>query len=137
MNRFRTTLVILWAAPWTLLGVVIGLLAVSSGGGGRRIGRVLEFHGGWLSWLLTRAPIAGGASAMTLGHTVLARTPADLDRTRDHELVHVAQYERWGLAFVPAYLGSSAWLYLRGRHPYWDNPFEQEAYGREGIRSLV
>jgi hypothetical protein len=124
-------LLILWTWPWTHLGLVLGLLAVSTGGGGRRVGRVLEFHGGWLRWLLTRAPIAGGASALTLGHTVLARTAADLVRTRDHELVHVAQYERWGLLFVPAYLGSSAWLWLRGRHPYWDNPFEREAYGSE------
>ena len=81
---------ILWAAPWTLLGLAIGILAVSTGGGGRRVGRVLEFHGGWLEWLLTRAPLAGGASAMTLGHTVLGRTAGDLDRTRDHERVHVA-----------------------------------------------
>ena len=122
---------ILWAAPWTLVGLAIGILAVSTGGGGRRVGRVLEFHGGWLEWLLTCAPLAGGASAMTLGHTVLGRTSGDLDRTRDHELVHVAQYERWGLAFVPAYFACSAWLYLRGQHPYWDNPFEREAYGRE------
>jgi hypothetical protein len=68
---------------------------------------------------------------MTLGHTVLGRTPADLACTREHELVHVAQYERWGPLFIPAYLGASAWLWLRGRHPYWDNPFEKEAYGLE------
>jgi len=131
MNRLLVLLLIVWASPWTLLGLVLGLVAVSSGGGGQRAGRVLEFHGGWLRWLLTRVPIAGGASAMTLGHTVLARTPADLDRTREHERVHVAQYERWGIAFVPAYLACSAWLWLRGRNVYWDNPFEREAYGKE------
>jgi hypothetical protein len=129
--RLLLPFAILWAAPWTAAGLGIGLLAVATGGGVQRVGRVVEFHGGLLSWLLTRAPIAGGASAMTLGHSVLARTAADLDRTRQHELVHVAQYERWGLLFVPVYLGCSAWLWLRGRNPYWDNPFEREAYGNE------
>jgi hypothetical protein len=124
-----------WAGPWTLLGILVGLVGMATGGGVQRVGRVLEFHGGWLAWLLTRAPIAGGATALTLGHSVLARSAPDLDRTRDHELVHVAQYERWGLLFVPAYLGWSAWLWLRGRDPYWDNPFEREAYNKEfGLR---
>jgi hypothetical protein len=41
--------------------------------------------------------------------------------------VHVRQYERWGPLFVPAYLVSSLVLWLRGRDPYWDNPFEVEA----------
>jgi hypothetical protein len=119
--------------PWTLLGLAIGLVGVLSGGGMQRVGRVLEFHGGWLAWLLAKVPMTGGASALTLGHTVLARTAADLVRTREHELIHVAQYERWGPLFVPAYFGSSAWLWLRGRHPYWDNPFEKEAYGLEFV----
>lgn len=122
---------LVWAGPWTLLGIFFGLIGMATGGGVQRVGRVLEFHGGALAWLLRSAPIAGGASALTLGHTVLARTAGDLDRTRDHELVHVAQYERWGILFVPAYLGCSAWLWLRGRDPYWDNPFEREAYNKE------
>jgi hypothetical protein len=119
----------LWALPWTLVGVAIGLVAVLTGGGYQRIGRVHEFHGGWLNQLLRRVPIAGGAAAMTLGQSVIARTIADLEYSRDHELVHVAQYERWGPLFVPAYLACSAWLWLRGRDPYFDNPFEEEAYG--------
>jgi len=128
LSRFVVALAIVWASPWTLLGLVLGLAAVASGGGGRKVGRVLEFHGGWLDWGLRWAPIAGGAAAMTLGHCVIARTVADLDRCRRHELVHVAQYERWGLLFVPAYFACSAWMWLRGRDPYLDNPFEEEAY---------
>jgi hypothetical protein len=129
--RLLVTLAIAWASPWTVLGLLLGLAAVATGGGSRRVGRVLEFHGGWLDRVLTWAPIAGGAAAMTLGHCVIARTTADLDRCRRHELVHVAQYERWGLLFVPAYFACSAWLWLRGRDPYLDNPFEEEAYGCE------
>jgi len=131
MPRLRLILALVWASPWTMLGVLIGLAARASGGGCQRVGRVLEFHGGIIDRVLRWVPIAGGAAAMTLGHSVLARTKADLDRSRRHELVHVAQYERWGPLFVPAYLFCSAWCWLRGRDPYLDNPFEEEAYGSE------
>lgn len=120
-----------WAAPWTLLGLSLGAAALVSGGCGRRVGRVLEFHGGVLDRLLQWVPIAGGAAAMTLGHVVIARTAADLETSRRHELVHVKQYESWGPLFVPAYLACSGWLWLRGRDAYLDNPFEVEAYGCE------
>jgi hypothetical protein len=133
MSRISFTLRVLWALPWTLLGVSLGLLALATGGGGRRVGRVVEFHGGILRFLLRRVPIAGGAAAMTLGHCVIARTSDCLDRSRRHELIHVAQYERWGLLFVPAYLACSAWMWLIGRDPYHDNPFEEEAYQKESI----
>lgn len=121
-------LAILWASPWSFLGIVLGLVNLASGGTCRLRGRVLEFEGRFLTWLLNKAPVIGGASAMTLGHTVIACGQAELDRTRDHEFVHVQQYERWGFFFIPAYLFSSLWLWLRGKHPYWDNPFEREAY---------
>jgi hypothetical protein len=131
MFSLRFLLTVLWAGPWTLLGLLLGALAVASGGRMQRAGRVLEFHGGWLRWMLGRVPIAGGAAAMTLGHCVIARSAADLERCRRHELVHVAQYERWGLLFVPAYFACSAWMWLRGYDPYLDNPFEAEAYGSD------
>jgi hypothetical protein len=123
------TVRVIWALPWTALGLLFGLIALATGGGGARGGRVLEFHGGLLQRLLTRVPIAGGAAAMTLGHVVIARTKADLDRSRRHELVHVAQYERWGPLFVPAYVACSVWMWVRGFDAYFDNPFEVEAYG--------
>src|SRR5262245_1412994 len=122
---------LLWALPWSLLGLSLGLAALATGGSSQRVGRVLEFHGGLLDWLLRWVPITGGAAAMTLGHVVIARTAADLDRSRVHELIHVAQYERWGPLFVPAYLACSAWLWIRGFDAYLDNPFEEEAYRRE------
>ena len=118
----------LWAAPWTALGLLLGALGMATGGAVRPQDGVLEFHGGMLRWCLARIPIPGGAAAITLGHTVLARTRDDLERTRRHEAVHVRQYERWGLFFVPAYLGASAWLWLAGQDPYRDNPFEREAW---------
>jgi hypothetical protein len=133
MSRVLLIFRLLWAAPWTLLGMLLGTAAVLTGGGMQHVGCVLEFHGGLLNHLLRWVPIAGGAAAMTLGHCVIARTQADLDYSRRHELVHVAQYERWGPLFVPAYLACSAWMWLIGRDPYLDNPFEEEAYGLEDL----
>jgi hypothetical protein len=122
---------LIWAAPWTLCGLLVGSLALATGGGVQRQGHVVEFWGGAGSWLLRRMPLAAGAAAMTLGHVVLAQRQADLAACRSHELVHVRQYERWGPLFLPAYLGWSVYLWYRGRNPYLDNPFEIEAY-REG-----
>ena len=131
MQILLQTLLILWTLPWTLVGLLLGCAALATGGGGKRVGRVVEFHGGILERLLWWVPIAGGAAAMTLGHVVIARTRADLEFSRRHELVHVAQYERWGPLFVPAYLACSVWQWARGRNPYLDNPFEEEAYRSE------
>jgi len=64
---------------------------------------------------------------VALGHAILARDQAALDRHREHELVHVRQAERWGPLFLPAYLLASGWQLVCGRHPYRDNPFEAEA----------
>jgi len=127
-RTFRQGALILWASPCSALGFVLGIVALGSGGRARRVGHVLEFYGGALNWLLNYVPIVGGAAAMTLGHVVVGRTSDMLDHCRDHELVHVRQYERWGPLFLPAYLGCSVWLMLRGHDPYLENPFEKEAY---------
>jgi hypothetical protein len=119
-------LLIIWASPATLLGLIVGAVGLTTGGHARRVGRTLEFHGGFVTWLLARCPVK--PSAMTLGHVVLGRTEAALDRARGHELVHVRQYERWGPLFIPAYLLCSLVLFIRRRDPYRDNPFEKEAY---------
>jgi hypothetical protein len=116
----------LWASPGTLIGMTVGLLGVCSGGRARRVRHTLEFHGGFVTWLLQHTPV--GARAMTLGHVVIGRSPAELDLTREHEWVHVRQYERWGPLFLPAYLGCSLGLWLARKNAYLDNPFEQEAY---------
>ena len=121
----------LWAAPWALLGLCCGGLSLATGGSVQRVGRVLEFHGGLLPRLLSHVPIVGGAAAMTLGHVVIGRTQAILDHCREHELVHVRQYERWGPLFIPANFACSIWLMLQRRDPYLENPFEREAYDHD------
>lgn len=123
-----TALGMLWAAPCTMLGLTIGLIGLASGGRARRRGRTVEFWGGAVRWGLMRIPLIGQAAAMTIGHVILGQDTACLDHARDHELVHVRQFERWGVFFFPAYFGWMIYLKMIGRNPYYDNPFEVEAY---------
>jgi len=71
---------------------------------------------GLANLILTRR----GYVAITFGHVIVfARAPTPV--LWRHELAHVRQYERFGLAFLPLYL----WLYAR--HGYPAHPFEREA----------
>jgi hypothetical protein len=113
-----------WALPNTCVGMFFVPLA-------RRwqwVDGALEIHGGAVSWFLRHCTVLkGGAAAMTLGHIVLGLDQAVLDKTRNHERVHVRQCERWGPLFLPAYLLCSLYLFVRRRDAYWDNPFEIDA----------
>jgi hypothetical protein len=119
-----------WAAPYSALGFVLGLVVVLVGGRMDRCDGALEIGGGRLGRLAARLPPPLCFSAITLGHVILGIDQATLAAVRAHEQVHVRQYERWGLFFGPAYLLSSAVQLLRGRRPYLDNHFEREAYAR-------
>jgi len=119
----------LWASPWTLVGLAIGGLGMLTGGAAQRGPGIIEFHGGAVRWLLERLP--GKPYAMTMGHAVWGANREALEHCRCHELVHVRQYERWGILFIPAYLACWLVLTLRGKNGYWDNPFEREAYGED------
>jgi hypothetical protein len=121
-------LAIIWALPYTLAGILFGLIGLMTGGRVRIRGHVIEFYGGGVKWLLHRFPDGQFILAFTLGHTILGQTDASLDISRAHELVHVRQYERWGPFMGPAYLICALVLWLTGRRPYRDNPFEREAY---------
>jgi hypothetical protein len=125
---------VLWASPYTALGLSLGLVGMCTGGRARLRGGAVEFHGGAITWLVSHLPIPGArwAIAITLGHTVLGRSADALDIAHRHEMVHVRQYERWGPLMGPAYLGCSLGLWLRGRDPYHDNPFERQAMDQAG-----
>ncbi len=127
-SRWRRGLAVAWAAPVSALGLLLAAIGAASGGSVRRRAGTVEAHGGGIARVLARLPLAGGADALALGHVILGRTQASLDRHRAHEAVHVRQCERWGPLFVPAYLAAGAWARLHGGDPYWDNPFEREAY---------
>lgn len=117
-----------WAAPNSLLGLVLTLTAWP-GGRVRVVAGVLEAHGPLLSRLLRAGTLlCGGAAAMTLGHVILGMDAECLAACRSHEHVHVRQYERWGPFFLPAYCIASVWVYVHGGDLYRDNLFEREAY---------
>lgn len=122
-EMMRRAIGYLWASPNTLAAVAIGLLLC---GRFRWVQGVIEIDGPWVRQTLNRLPIQ--PRAMTVGHVVFGTDLAALTVTRAHERVHVRQYERWGPAFIPVYLGWSLWLQLRGRDGYRENPFEVEAY---------
>jgi hypothetical protein len=100
-------------------------LVVFSGGRARTHTGVLGCHGGFGRLLLRVTPVH--AHAMTLGHVVLGRNADCLERTRAHERVHVRQTEQFAALFPFAYLASSAFALLRGRHYHRDNWFERDA----------
>ncbi|HXV12700.1 MAG TPA: hypothetical protein VEC56_00710 [Candidatus Krumholzibacteria bacterium] len=117
-----------WALPTTAIGLALVAVAMATGARAAVVDGVMEAHGGLLDPLLRRAvPLRGGASAMTLGHVVVGRTPDALARTRAHERAHVRQAERWGPFFLPAYLLASVIVSARGGHYYRDNRFERDA----------
>ncbi|QDT02780.1 hypothetical protein K227x_11580 [Rubripirellula lacrimiformis] len=119
----RRILAYIWASPYTLLGVTIGLLL---GGQFRWFEGVIEIHSRRIANLLEGLWVP--AMALTLGHVVFGHDGDALEMTRVHERVHVRQYERWGPAFVPAYLIYWWLLQRRGQDGYRENPFEIEAY---------
>lgn len=118
----------LWAAPYTLGGLLLGILLR---GEMKIVDGVIEIHGPRVAAFLMRLPPR--AAAVTLGHTVLAQTPVLLELTRAHERVHVRQFERWGPFMGPAYLLASLYVACRGRDYYRDNPFEIEAFAVDQI----
>jgi len=114
----------LWAAPVTAVGLLLALTALATGGTVKFRRGVVEAYGGLVAWLLTGGRRWHGGAAMTLGHVILARNDKCLTDSRNHELAHVRQFERWGPLLLPAYWLVGAWLWCRGYHPYLDHPFE-------------
>lgn len=116
-----------WPGAYTVLGFWL-MLAPWSGTRRWIVYRgTIGIVGPAVAKLLVLAPIRGGAAALTLGHTILAVSEAAFYETWDHEVVHVRQYERWGIFFVPAYFACGWWQWMHHRDAYWDNPFEVEA----------
>jgi hypothetical protein len=123
-----------WAAPASLIGLLLAAPVLAGRGHVRWHSGVLEIAGGVPGWVLSRRlPFSGPVAAITFGHVVLACSRAALTRTRRHERVHVAQYEAWGALFLLAYPIASLIVWSRGKHPYLDNHFEVAARAREII----
>jgi hypothetical protein len=127
----RSVLGYVWASPNTVVGLVAGLMLLCLGGRLRWVAGVAEFHGGLLGRLCASLPGGARFGAMTLGHVIVGVSETDVAALRAHEHVHVRQCERWGPLFIPAYALASVWQAARGRSPYRDNFFEQQAYATE------
>lgn len=110
----RPLLGYLWAAPNSLVGLAGALTTATRPVRCRGVLVIEDSRRGLGRFLAWR-----GFTAITLGHVIVANQPLD-DRLLAHELAHVAQHERWGPLFYPAYLLTSLAGYRR-------NPFERAA----------
>jgi len=135
MRRLELIFRYAWTSPATAIGLVFSVLAMLAGARPRMVNGVLEVAGGHLRSLMAVLPRCAGFAAITFGHVIIGLDHSLLRCIRAHELVHVQQYERWGVLFFPLYLASSFWQLMRGRHPYLDNVFEREAYGKTSVRA--
>ena len=126
---------LLWASPCSLIGITLASGIVLMGGRVNLALGTLEIS--FRKRLSHCGPYAKSLPfrAITFGHVIIAVTEEELERLRSHELVHVRQYEWWGIFFFPAYLLSSLWQLLKGRKIYWDNYFEVQArkQSNEGV----
>lgn len=123
-------LVVVWASPYSGLGICIGSIGMVFGGKGRFRDGAIEFYEGGTKWFVRRLPLGAITAGFTLGHVILGQTAAGLEVVGDHERVHVRQFERWGPLMGPAYLLASAFMWVVGKDAYRDNPFEVEAYNK-------
>ena len=103
----------IWTSPNTLLGLLVGAVAVTLGARAQRGRNAIEFLGN---------PFIAhvGCAAMVIGNTIHyapGRLPDEIVRRYDrsgsvvlgeHERAHTAQYERWGPFFLFAY--AICWL---------------------------
>jgi len=67
--------------------------------------------------------------AITIGHTIYAARPLS-DPELAHELVHIQQWDRYGLGFPLRYAWASLAALRAGGSWYWDNAYEVEANDR-------
>ena len=122
----------LWVGPNTIFFGFLGLLNLLAGGKMKFIRGVIEFHGSFITYILRHwTPLPNDVAAITLGHVIFGQNQQCLDESRNHEHVHVRQYEKWGPFFIPAYLLASLYIKCKGGDAYRGNPFEVEAYAKD------
>ena len=56
MRLFIGTAAVIWASPYTLLGLTVGVLGLSTGGRVRMRDGVIEFSGGATRWFVAHLP---------------------------------------------------------------------------------
>lgn len=118
---------LLWASPWTMVGVALVHLT----GCQRRIGGGILLYDGassrpwrWWSRRWGMAAVTIGALTICVGEP----SPALLR----HERRHQRQAMVLGPLYLPAYLLLCLWGPMTGRHWYRDHPLERDARAAEG-----
>ena len=135
MRHFQLIIRYAWVSPATAVGLLSSIIAMCAGATPRIVDGTIEVAGGHLHCLVSRLPPCARFAAITFGHVIIGLDHPLLSRVRAHELVHVQQYERWGVLFFPLYIASSVAQFICGRHPYLDNAFEREAYAKASVRA--
>jgi hypothetical protein len=127
MSRALQFLQYVWPLPNTIFGLIVGCTPLL----GKRKFVVrrgtIGIYGPGMSRILSKAPIPGGAIALTLGHVILAADERSFQESFEHEWIHVKQYVWWGPFFIPAYFLNSLWHWCIGQGIYIDNDFEVQA----------
>ncbi|MCA0239789.1 MAG: hypothetical protein LCI02_02935 [Proteobacteria bacterium] len=128
---------LVWALPCSLIGLLLGAVAIVLGGSARRVDHTIEIalaaeqrHSP--RWA-RRLPFL----AITFGHVIVGQSHEALTLLRPHERVHVRQYEWLGPCFLIAYPLSSLLAWLRGDCPYRGNRFEREAFAQASSNERV
>ena len=124
---FSTAFKYIWTSPASAIGICATFIASVLGAEIKRVSGVLEVSLAPRNAALCKAVDYLPFAAITLGHIVIARNAQQQDALRQHERVHVAQYELWGPLFLLAYPLVSLFQWLSGRRPYLDNRFEMAA----------
>lgn len=77
------------------------------------------------------------ASGMTIGRLLFTKySPKELEKSKQkafihHEFQHYKQWLEYGWKFLPLYVWSSIDAFFKGKHLYYDNKFEIQAYKAE------
>jgi len=56
MQIVLRVLAFIWASPYSLLGLLLGVIGLCTGGRARIRGRTIEFHGGAVKWFVAHLP---------------------------------------------------------------------------------
>lgn len=118
---------IAWAAPTSLIGLLMALLGAKP----YRVirGQVWQWRSSWGLWAWLNGK---NFIATTLGNiSIVSPDWIDNETTQKHEAIHTAQAYILGPLFLPFYAICSLVTKMNGGDLYWDNALEDYAYRHE------
>ena len=113
---------------WEILFILISfLLGRKESSGLTELGKTIQIV--YVKWLW--------ADAFTVGRVIFTRLPPPISmnfKILHHELVHVDQWEKSGFFFPFLYIFASIKALFQGKHFYYGNEYEEEAYSKQSRR---